>query len=161
MTSRVIQMREAASRRVVQTAWVRELQATKNVLYAGSYSVCGVPGYPSPCVKVVFPLPNGNAIVLTKAETHLDGWLALQSIGESFGDPGFYLVVHNGGGIATARYIPGLKEEIRVYPAEHNCVRADHTLWFWGIEFLRLHYRMRKQNQPTLLPRAFQDQVDC
>jgi len=41
-----------------------------------------------------------------------------------------------------------MKEQIRVYPAETGIVRTDHTLWIWGIEFLRLHYRMFKQTTP-------------
>jgi len=145
MTSSVIQMREIASQRIVQTAWVRQLHATNNVLYAGSYSICMVPGWRCPCVKVVFPLPNGNAIVIMKAQAHEDGSLAPQSIGKTFGDPGFYFVVHEKGAGATARYVKSLKEEIRVYAAENNSVRADHKLWFCGVEFLRLHYRMRRQ----------------
>jgi hypothetical protein len=145
MSSSVIQMRDPESGRIVQTSWVRELHATKNVLYAGSYSICRVPGHPSPCVKVVFPLPNGNAIVLMKAEASADGALSLKSAGHQFGDPGFYFVVHDGAGMTRARYVKNMKEEIRVYAAESGTVRADHTLWFWGIEFLRLRYRMRRQ----------------
>lgn len=146
MTSSVIQMREMKSQRVVQTAWVRQLHATRKVLYAGSYSVCKVPGWPHPCVKVVFPLPNGSAIVLMKARADGDGSLTLQSVGKAFGDPGFYFVVREKSGHAFARYVKNLKEEICVYAAENNSVRADHKLWFCGVEFLRLHYRMRRQD---------------
>jgi hypothetical protein len=145
MTSCVLQMRERASGRVRHTAWVRELIATGNVIYAGSYAISRIPGHPSPCVKVVFPLPNGNAIVLMKAEWQTDGSLSLKSVGNKFGDPGFYFVVHQGNGMIWARYVPSMQEEIRVYPAEIDTVRADHTLWFWGRAFLRLHYRMRRR----------------
>jgi hypothetical protein len=100
ISSAVLQWRDPNSGSVVQTAWVRELQATNNVLYAGSYSVCRVPGYRLPCVKVVFPLPNGNAIVLMKPEAHADGSFSVTSAGRGFGDPGFYFVVHGEGGIA-------------------------------------------------------------
>jgi hypothetical protein len=147
MTSNVISMADPASGKIVETAWVRQLHANDNVLYAGSYSVCNIPGQRSPCVKVVFPLPNGNAIVLMKPEAHADGSLSVKSIGSEFGDPGFYFVVHDGAGMIHARYVPSLKEEIRVYAAEPLTVRADHTLWLWGKEFLRLHYRMRKRPQ--------------
>jgi hypothetical protein len=37
-----------------------------------------------------------------------------------------------------------MREKITVYPAEDNTARADHVLWFWGRQFLRLHYRMRE-----------------
>jgi hypothetical protein len=142
MTSRVLQMRDPHAGLVVQTAWVRALRATNNVLYAGSYSVCRIPGYPSPCVKVVFPLPNGNAVLLMKPLANPDGSFSVQSIGEKFGDPGFYFTVHAGDGTFWTRYLATMKEEIRVYAAEPGIVRADHTLWLWRQQFLRLHYRM-------------------
>ena len=87
MTSSVIQLRDPATGMAVSTAWVRELHATGNVVYAGSYSVSNVPGHPSPCVKVDFPLPNGSAIVLMKAELNPDNSLSLKSRGKRFGDP--------------------------------------------------------------------------
>ena len=143
MSSSVLQMWDRRSGRLVQTAWVRELHATKHLLYAGSYSVCTVPGYPDPCVKVVFPLPNGNAIVVMRPESHPDGYFTLTSAGKRFGDPGFYLVVHGENGMAWARYVRAMTEKITVYASERDTARADHQLWFWGKQFLRLHYRMR------------------
>jgi len=143
ITSAVVQLRDRNSGRVEQTAWIRELIATKNVLYAGSYSLCRVPGYSKPCVKVVFPLPNGNGIVLMKPLVHADATFTVASIGEKFGDPGFYFVVHAGNGTARARYVASLRETIHVYPSTEGAVRADHSLSLWGIRFLRLHYRMR------------------
>ncbi len=153
MTSRVLQMRDPDSGRLVQTAWVRELHATQHVLYAGSYSICSIPGYPSPCVKVVFPLPNGNAIVLMKPEVHPDGSFSVTSAGKTFGDPGFYFTLHENGKLAWARYVKSLKETIHVYAvAQPGIVRADHILWIWGCKFLRLHYRMRLTAPPTRPP---------
>jgi len=143
MTSRVIQMRDRQTGELTQTAWVRELLATGNVIYAGSYSMCRVPGHPSPCVKVVFPLPNGNAIVLMKPESHADGSFSLTSSGKRFGDPGFYFTVAGEDGWIWARYVRRFEEKITVYAAERDTARADHVLWFFGREFLRLHYRMR------------------
>jgi hypothetical protein len=150
MNSSVVQLRDPNSGRLIQTAWVRELNATKNILYAGSYSICIVPGHPSPCIRVVFPLPNGNAMVIMKPEIHKDGSLSVTSAGNAFGDPGFYFVVHGEGGAVWARYLRSMKETIHVYPAESGIVRADHILWLWGKQFLRLHYRM--QPQPTQRP---------
>jgi hypothetical protein len=145
MTSSVTQLRNPSTGAAVCTAWVRELQATGNVVYAGGYAVAEVPGHPSPCVRVDFPLPNGSAIVLMKAEVNPDNSLSLKSNGKRFGDPGFYFVVHDGNSAAWARYVASMKEEIRVYAAEEDAVRADHFLRIWGIQFLRLHYRMRRR----------------
>jgi hypothetical protein len=143
MSSRVMQMRDTQSGRLIQTAWIRELHATKSVLYAGCYSICSVPGSPNPCVKVVFPLPNGNAIVIMRPEVHGDGSFSVTSAGDSFGHPGFYFTIHDEGGLCRARYVKSLQETIRVYAAEPGITRADHTLWLWRVRFLRLHYRMR------------------
>jgi hypothetical protein len=143
MSSRVLQMRDSQSGELAQTAWVRELHATRNVIYAGSYSISMVPGYGGPCVKVVFPLPNGNAIVFMKPESHSDGSFSITSAGNGFGDPGFYFVVHGQNGTAWARYVAAMTEKITVYPDTAGSSRADHILWFFGKEFLRLHYRMR------------------
>ena len=143
ITSEVVELRDPESGKIVQTAWVRELLGTRNVLYAGGYTVCTVPGYPNPCVKVVFPLPNGSAVVIMRPEVHPDGSLSVTSSGEAFGDPGSIFVVHGENGLAWARYLPSMKEAIRVYASELDTVRADDVLWFWGVQFLRLHYRMR------------------
>jgi hypothetical protein len=128
---------------VALTAWIRELPRTGNVLYAGSYSVCRVPGHANPCVHVVFPLPNGNAIVILRPSVEADGSVTVTSSGKQFGDPGFYFTVH-GQSRAWARYVRSMRESIRVYPGnESGEVRGDHVLRIWGAVFLRLHYRLR------------------
>ncbi len=123
-----------------------------HVLYAGTYSLADVPGRRGPCVEVVFPLPNGNAIVLMKPVAHADGSLTVVSAGARFGDPGFYFTVAVPGrpDQVWARYLGTLKESIHVYPDGDDRsdgraagVRADHVLTVWGATFLRLHYRLR------------------
>ncbi|MEJ7810002.1 MAG: hypothetical protein WKG32_06225 [Gemmatimonadaceae bacterium] len=142
MTSEVIQLVDPATGGVRLTAWVRRLLGTGRVLYAGSYSVCQVPGFAGPCVRVVFPLPNGNAMVVMRPVAHEDGSFSVVSAGRSFGEPGFYFTVH-GREAVWARYLQALRETIRVYAAEDGGVRADHVLTLWGATFLRLHYRLR------------------
>jgi len=149
VTSEVLHLTDAATGEIRQTAWVRQLLGTGDVLYAGAYSLAAVPGRPGACVKVVFPLPNGNAIVLMRPEAHADGSLSVVSAGGGFGDPGFYFTVHRGGAV-WARYVKALKERIRVYPAEGGAVRADHVLTLWGATFLRLHYRLRARAAAAL-----------
>jgi hypothetical protein len=143
VTSDVVQLVEPVTGHVRHTAWVRELVGTGKVLYAGDYSLATVPGRRGHCVKVVFPLPNGNAIVLMRPEVHADGSLSIVSAGQRFGDPGFYFTVHDHRGRVHARYVRAMQERIRVFAAEHGAVRADHVLTLWGATFLRLHYRLR------------------
>src|SRR5262249_49762531 len=112
-------------------------------LYAGAYSVCSPPGAANPCVQVVFPLPNGNAVVVLQPEVDAEGAVTVRSVGRGFGEAGFYFTVHNHQGQMWARYVKSLREEIRVY-ADGPDVRADHSLRLWGLPFLRLHYRLRR-----------------
>jgi hypothetical protein len=141
-TSEVIQLVDSTSGEVRYTGWVRTLRATDHVLYAGSYAVCHVPGLDRPCVKVVFPLPNGNAQVFLRPEVDAEGALTVLSSGRGFGDPGFYFTVHRRGRV-WARYVRAMRESIRIYPDSGHDVRADHVMWLFGAIFLRLHYRLR------------------
>jgi hypothetical protein len=143
VTSDVVQLVEPDTGRVRHTAWVRELLGTGNVLYTGDYSLAAVPGRRGLCMKVVLPLPNGNAILLMRPEVHPDGSLSMISEGQRFGDPGFYFTVRDHPGRVQARYVRAMQERIRVYADEHGAVRADHVLTLWGTTFLRLHYRLR------------------
>ncbi|RMG26724.1 MAG: hypothetical protein D6732_21020, partial [Methanobacteriota archaeon] len=96
------------------------------------------------CLKVVFPLPNGNALVIMRPISHSDGSISLISKGDRFGSPGFYFVVHGTEGQIWVRYLKSLQESIRVYAVSGGECRANHVLQIWGIEFLKLHYRMRR-----------------
>ncbi|MBZ0297022.1 MAG: hypothetical protein K8L99_30965 [Anaerolineae bacterium] len=141
MTSEILQLVDTASERVHYIAWVRQLVGSGHTLYAGTYSVCQVPKYPGPCVKVTFPLPNGNAIVIMKPTVHQDGSVTLTSSGLSFGDAGFYFTVYRNDRVYV-RYVRPLRETIHVYSNAQDEVRADHEMTLWMRTFLRLHYRL-------------------
>jgi hypothetical protein len=145
MTSEVMLAMVDGTDQVVFTAWVRTLLGTGHVIYAGAYSTCKVPDYRGTCVRVVFPLPNGNAIVVMRPVVHPDGSLSLVSAGDRFGSPGFYFTVDAGAGAVWARYLRALREQIHVYSMDDQEVRADHVLSLWGATFLRLHYRLRRR----------------
>jgi hypothetical protein len=149
MTSEVLQFIAPATNQVQLTAWFRKLKATENVLYAGFYSVCTLPNQSNPCVKVTFPLPNGNAIVVMKIEPCPDGSFLIVSAGNGFGDPGFYFTVHDHSGKVSGKvwacYVRAMQESIHVFADGKLHSRADHVLKFFGASFLQLHYRMRHQ----------------
>lgn len=149
MTSDIVQLVDPISGNVRYTAWLRRLVSTGLVIYAGTYSSCRVPGYAGACVKVVFPLPNGNAIVIMRPVAHPDGSFSVVSTGNGFGDTGFYFTVHSARGV-RARYVKHMRESIHLYAGEEGTVRADHVLKLFGLTFLRLHYRLpRKQQAPV------------
>lgn len=143
MSSRLLYLRDAA-RNVRLAAWVRELRATDQTLYAGSYGTVDVPGHEGPCVKVCFPLPNGSAVVIMWPESLSDGSLVLHSQGAHFGAPGFYFVAHDRQGIPHARFVRSFRERIHVYVDETNELHTDHELSLFGLRVLTLHYRMRR-----------------
>jgi len=152
ITSRVVDLVDAEGK-VRNTAWIRELLSNRQVLYAGSYSTCRVPNFDGGCVKVVFPLPNGNAIVILHPQSQSDGSFLLTSSGAGYGSPGFCFTVHEGERV-WAKYVPAIQETIRVHATStKNQVRADHVLRFWGVTFLRLHYRLQRM-QATQAPAA-------
>ena len=146
VSSEILRVSDAASGRHIFTAWLRRLLGSGDVLYAGAYSTCRLPNHEGEHVKVVFPLPNGSAIVIMRPMVHHDGSFSVASHGKGFGDPGFYFAVHSRRG-THARYVKALRESIRVYAAEEGVVRADHVLSLFWVTFLRLHYRMVRKKE--------------
>lgn len=153
ITSDVIHLVNKNDRQLRLVGWLRTMADSGNVIYMGFYSICTPPDYGKPCVKVVFPLPNGHATVLMRPEVCTDGSLRLHSEGEKFGDAGFYFVVRDKSGNVWAKYLRTMKECIHVYPDKKG-LRTDHVLKVFGSVFLRLHYHISPHelvmNNPAL-----------
>jgi hypothetical protein len=126
--------------------WLRTVIKTGNIIYAGAYTSCKPPNLGYECVKVVFPLPNGNATVILWPENMDDGSIKLHSSGNEFGDGGFYLLVYSSSGKAHVKYVKAMKETLHVYLDEDGELRTDHIFKFWGATFLQLHYRIREKS---------------
>jgi hypothetical protein len=92
-------------------------------------------------VKVVFPMPNGNATVLLRPQNDERGGLKLQSIGRGFGDAGFYRVQNESSGVRVW-YIGSLHETFRLYVDETDTVPCDDEVRYLGLRVLTLHYRI-------------------
>ena len=128
------------------TIWYRILKNTNNVIYSGVYTTCTVPNYNGKFLKVIFPLPNGNATVIMRREILSDGSLKLCSDGNKFGDNGFYFTLTNKKGKYWTRFVRSMHEWITVYVDEESILRADHHLHFYGLPFLKLHYKMSEKH---------------
>ncbi|REK08786.1 MAG: hypothetical protein DWQ36_08180 [Acidobacteria bacterium] len=133
----------------VLTGWVRRNLGSGSTVYVGAYSTARIPGHPAPCVKVVFPLPNGSATVIMKPSVADSGALVLESSGRRIGDAGFYFRVRDRGSRSWVRYLRTFRERIRVYAETDadsgvDVLRTDHTFTLWRRVFLRLHYRMAR-----------------
>jgi hypothetical protein len=124
------------------TAWLRRRLPEGDVLFAGLYSAARPRLAAGPCVKTVFPLPNGYASVFLVPSARADGSFELVSPPGSFGAPGFYFVVRDEAA-AGSRTVAAMTEHIHVY-LQRGELHADHALRLWGRSFLRLHYAMQR-----------------
>ncbi len=130
------------------TGWFRTLEGSGRVIYTGYYMTEKPPVCPGPCVKVVFPMPDGNATVLLRPENDGDG-LRLASIGRTFGDAGFYRVQRAGSGLRVWR-IKSLHETFRLYLDAEESVRCEHQVRFLGMPVLTLHYRIEPARETSV-----------
>lgn len=153
LDSEIALLREPSGR-VRYAGWYRRLAATGRSVYTGFYMVQAIPHTGQPCVKVVFPMPNGNATVILRPEAGEGGELILTSSGTTFGDVGFYRLQRIDDSRLRAWRIHTLRERFRVYVDADGTVRCDHTVRFLGMPVLQLHYRMDHRLQDSgIVPR--------
>jgi hypothetical protein len=126
------------------TGWFRTLAQQQRAIYTGFYMTERMPGEAGPCVKVVFPMPNGNATVILRAGVE-DGALILDSSGGRFGGAGFYRVQRRGPERLRIWRIATLRERFRVFVDDVGVLRCDHTIRFLGLPVLTLHYKLRRR----------------
>jgi hypothetical protein len=143
MTSEVLPLRDARGA-VVHTGWYRRVREGGRVIYTGFYTTVRPPGHDSRCVKVVFPLPRGNATVLLRPGLDERGRFVLVSSGSAFGGPGFYRTLEIDDRHLVVRQLRSLRERFTVFTDGAGTLRCDHVVRFLGMTILRLHYRMRR-----------------
>jgi hypothetical protein len=143
INSQIIKLKK--NNKAIWTIWYRTLKSNNRVIYSGVYTTCSPSHYLTPLLKVVFPLPNGNASVIMTRKVEEDGSLLLSSDGKGFGEHGFYFYLTDKKGTHWAKCVRAMHEWIRVYMNEDKVLRADHNLNFYGIRFLNLHYKMTKK----------------
>ncbi|MCB9716984.1 MAG: hypothetical protein H6712_24210 [Myxococcales bacterium] len=140
MESRIVRLGDAQGRGL-HTAWVRTSVRTGLPVFVGRYGTTTIPGHPGPCIQVVFPLPNGNAIVILRPRVDPEGGLSLVSDGSRFGDPGFYFTVTAEHGQVWARYVRTMKEQLSLR-VQDEVIVARHRFAVFGLPFLELRYRI-------------------
>ena len=142
MSSEVITLRDAEGR-AAHTGWLRKLLESGRVIYTGFYTTVTAPRDASRCVKVVFPLPRGNATVILRPGYDEQGRFTLDSRGAGFGDAGFYRIFEADPATLKVRRFESLRERFCVYTDDRGELRCDHGVRFLGFTILRLHYRIR------------------
>jgi hypothetical protein len=142
MTSEIIALRKPDGA-IKYTGWFRSLtNQADRALYTGFYMTAHVPAERAACVKVVFPMPNGNATVVLRPKVDATGALELDSGGGRFGGAGFYRCQLRDGERMRVWRLRTLKEHFRVYVDPRGALRCDHAVRFLGLPVLRLHYKM-------------------
>ncbi len=143
LRSEIIRLRAPAGD-VRHTVWYRVLKSTSEALYSGLYGVVDLPSGER-CLKIVFPLPRGNATEIFSIEVGPTGDFLLDTAGRRFGDPGFYFQLIDGRGRHHAQHIPSFRDRLRVYVDEDGVLRADQVFTLWGRTVVELRYRMLRR----------------
>ena len=141
MASEIVLLRDSLGR-VRYAGWYRRLVDTGRSIYTGFYLVDRTPHDGRAAVKVVFPMPHGNATVLLRPSLSASGDFELSSAGRSFGDVGFYRLDRKSDGKLRVWLIRSLKEHFRLYVDASETLRCDHRVRFLGFNVLHLHYRI-------------------
>jgi len=154
VSSRIVRLANAEGD-VEHTAWVRTSVQTGLPVFVGQYGTTTIPGHDGPCIKVVFPLPNGNAIIVLRPRADPDGGFSLLSDGRRFGDPGFYFTVQAEAGQVWARYVRTMKERLELQADDSGTVvTARHRFGVFGLPFLELRYRITPKPEMQARDRA-------
>jgi len=141
MDSEIVLLRDKLGS-VRYAGWSRKLVDTGRVIYTGFYMVARTPIGDRPAVKVVFPMPHGNATVILRPRLSAAGEFELSSEGQAFGDVGFYRIDRKPDGSLRVWRVRTLKEHFRVYVDAADTLRCDHHVRFFGLRVLDLHYRI-------------------
>jgi hypothetical protein len=144
LRSELIRLRVEAGGPVRHTIWYRVLKSTGEALYSGIYGVVDLPSGMR-CLKIVFPLPRGNATEIFAIDVGPAGDLLLDTDGRRFGDPGFYFQLVDGGGRHHAQHVPSFRDQLRIYVDDDGVLRADQVFTLWGFTVVELRYRMLRR----------------
>ena len=145
MTSKIILLRKPNGE-ICYAGWFRKLARGDQVIYTGFDMTQEVPNVDGACVKVVFPMPNGNATVVLRPEHDTGDGLRLISAGRRFGDAGFYGMQRTGSDRLQIWRAQTLHERFELFVDDEDTVRCEHAIRFPGLPVLTLHYRIRENN---------------
>lgn len=140
LTSEIIEL--ISNGNVKYVVWLRKLQSTGKVIYAGIYTTCTLPSKIT-CIKAIFPLPKGNATVILKPTVGNKNELILESSGVKFGDAGFYFLLNDSKGNYWSQYIRSFTDKLVVSEEQEN-LKARQTLKLWNIKVVNFDYSIIK-----------------
>lgn len=138
ISSEIIQLLDPTTQKVQHTFWLRTHESNGEVLFSGLYGTGQLPTG-EPVVKVVFPLPQGNATVLLKPEITAEGNLLLQASGTAFGAAGFYFLLRDTKKHYWAQHIASFTDQLLVQTTTTS-LSAFQQLKLAGLPVLTITY---------------------
>ena len=148
MNSRIVQLTDKKTKKVIRTIWLRTFKQTNQVIYSGVYETCTIPNGIT-CIKAIFPLPNGSATVILQPSVGNNGELTLKSSGKKIGDSGFYFLLKDSSGNLWTKYIKSFKDNLTV-TSENGRIKANQVMTFYGLNVLNFEYEIRKTKYNTV-----------
>ncbi|MEN9361682.1 MAG: hypothetical protein RL095_3217 [Verrucomicrobiota bacterium] len=130
LSSRVIDLVDAEDR-VVYTLWHRWIEDSGENVFWGLYGGCCNPAG-EPCVKAVFPLPQGSLTALFKVEVDQEGHLDLISRGTAAGGVGCHVFIEDGNGQLWCNSVTSFHQNLR-FTEQEGLLQAVHRLSIWGM----------------------------
>lgn len=157
MRSDIVRLSDPATGRMEYAGWLRHVEASRRVLYAGFYTTCTPPRAPGPCIKAVFPVPRGATTVILRPISHPDGSFTLVTDRRGFGAPGFYRLHGTRDALRVRRF--SVHEEIHNHVDPQGVMRTDHRICYLGRQFVHMHYKVavRTSSTDTISPSIVQD----
>ena len=138
--SEIIQLKSPSTHEILYTFWLRKSAQTGTVIYAGIYGTTELPNEKH-VVKAVFPLPKGNATVLLEPIVSKDGQFILRSVGQTFGDVGFYFLLHDARQQKWAKYIATFQDQLTV-SVKNETLIAKQQLRIWQRNVVEFNYKI-------------------
>ncbi|ONH31327.1 hypothetical protein BL253_10595 [Pseudofrankia asymbiotica] len=140
--SRIDTISRAGDGAVSVRGWIRSYVADDEPLFVGIYTTYRRDdrGY----VSVGFPLPQASFTATLAPSARAGGGLVLSSRGD-LEQPGHYLTyVDADTKELTAAVVHGFAEQLDVHVQDGE-LRAEHEFWVFGLQFLVLHYTIRRK----------------
>jgi|SRR5690554_4848666 len=138
--SEIITLTDPETNEIKYTFWLKSFEPNKQIIYLGVYGTCRLPSGKT-CIKVVFPLPKGNATVIMSPSVGENGALILDSSGKKFGDAGFYFLLNDTKGNYWTQYIASFHDRLIIHPAT-DCISAEQILTFRKRKVLTFKYKI-------------------
>lgn len=141
LKSEIINLIDSKSNEIKYTFWFRSIESSEQVIYSGVYGISNLPSGKT-CVKAVFPLPNGNAMVFMIPSVGKNGELILDSSGKEFGDARFYFLLKDSKGEYWSKFIRSFRDRL-IIDSENDFISAKQTLTLWHIKVLTFYYKIK------------------